>query len=90
MKHLFVKSATRKENTKRIENYFTNYKEVEKKIEKLETALYDATISSDWLFNKKEVKKNNKLIASLKEQLEEAKEYKKMLVNDYNYNLLTY
>lgn len=90
MKKLFEKSTSKRENEKRIENYFTNYKEVEKKIEELETALYDATISSDWLFNKKEVKKNNKNIASLKEQLKEAKEQQKMLVNDYNLNLLAY
>ena len=90
MKKLFEKSTTKRENEKRINNYFTNYKEVEKKIEELETALYDATISSDWLFNKKEVKKNNKKIASLKEQLKEAKEQQKMLVNDYNLNLLAY
>lgn len=90
MRNLFEKSTTKRENNERINNYFTNYKEVEKKIEELETALYDATISSDWLFNKKEVKKNNKKIASLKEQLKEAKEQQKMLVNDYNLNLLAY
>ena len=90
MKKLFEKSTTKRENNERINNYFTNYKEAEKKIEELETALYDATISGDWLFNKKEVKKNNKKIASLKEQLKEAKEQQKMLVNDYNLNLLAY
>lgn len=90
MRNLFEKSTTKRENNERINNYFTNYKEAEKKIEELETALYDATISGDWLFNKKEVKKNNKKIASLKEQLKEAKEQQKMLINDYNLNLLAY
>lgn len=90
MKNLFEKSATKKENNKRINTYCINLKEADKQIEELEKALYDATISSDFLFRKKEIKKNNKLIAFLKEQLEEARILRKMLINDYNLNLLTY